>query len=117
MLNVTGSDYPDINIGSEPTTDRFIIVMKGPEKKVLQGHALVNHKGLAFRTLHKVNSIEQSILCASILNDCSLLFQFGNTFLSKMQASMTPDSGMLEGITFVDTPGILSGQQTSAERG
>jgi len=90
-----GSDYPDINIGSEPTTDRFIIVMKGPEKKVLQGHALVNHKGLAFRTLHK----------------------FGNTFLSKMQASMTPDSGMLEGITFVDTPGILSGQQTSAERG
>ena len=52
-----GSDYPDINIGTEPTTDRFIVVMKGPEKKVMQGHALVNHKGLSFRTLHKVISI------------------------------------------------------------
>ena len=55
---IAGADYPDINIGSEPTTDRFIVVMKGPEKKVVQGHALVNHKGMAFRTLHKVDTFE-----------------------------------------------------------
>jgi len=90
-----GSDYPDINIGTEPTTDRFIVVMKGPEKKVMQGHALVNHKGLSFRTLHK----------------------FGNAFLSKLQASMTPDSSLLEGVCFVDTPGILSGHHTADDRG
>ena len=64
-----GSDYPDINIGSEPTTDRFIVVMKGPEKKVLQGHALVNHKGLAFRTLHKVRT--QTVYIEQV-NPCRL---------------------------------------------
>jgi len=69
--------------------------MKGPEKKVVQGHALVNHKGMAFRSLHK----------------------FGNSFLSKLQASMTPHSSILDGVCFVDTPGILSGQHTAADRG
>ena len=54
IKHLIGVDYPDINIGTEPTTDRFICVMKGPEKKVLQGHALVNHKNLPFRPLAKV---------------------------------------------------------------
>ena len=82
---MAGDDYPGINIGPEPTTDRFTIILHGKEKKVIAGNSLVLHKQLPFRSLQK----------------------FGNSFLSRLQCSMV-DSNMLNGLGLIDTPGKLS---------
>ena len=44
------------------------------------------------------------------------LSQFGNKFLNRFQASKTP-SPVLEGLTLIDTPGILSGEKQVTDRG
>lgn len=36
-----GRDYPGIHIGPEPTTDRFVVVMHGPEERRTPGNTLV----------------------------------------------------------------------------
>ena len=79
---MAGEDYPGINIGPEPTTDKFTIILHGKEKKVIAGNSLVLHKQLPFRSLQK----------------------FGNSFLSRLQCSMV-DSSMLNGLALIDTPG------------
>ena len=82
---MAGENYPGINIGPEPTTDKFTIILHGKEKKVIPGNSLVMHKKLPFRSLQK----------------------FGNTFLSRLQCSMV-DSNMLNGLALVDTPGVFT---------
>eukprot|EP00002_Diphylleia_rotans_P004867 TRINITY_DN1378_c0_g1_i2.p1 TRINITY_DN1378_c0_g1~~TRINITY_DN1378_c0_g1_i2.p1 ORF type:complete len:435 (-),score=116.79 TRINITY_DN1378_c0_g1_i2:181-1485(-) len=81
-------DFPGIRIGPEPTTDRFIAVMHGPEDLVIPGNALSIQQDKPFTGLSK----------------------FGSAFLSRMEASECP-APMLERITFVDTPGVLSGEK------
>ena len=81
---MAGDDYPGINIGPEPTTDKFTVILHGKEKKVIAGNSLVLHKHLPFRPLQK----------------------FGNSFLSRLQCSMV-DSSMLNGLGLVDTPGNM----------
>ncbi|KAJ1830488.1 hypothetical protein LPJ70_006910, partial [Coemansia sp. RSA 2708] len=34
-----GESYPGAHVGIEPTTDRFVAIMNGPEPKVIPGHA------------------------------------------------------------------------------
>ncbi|KAJ2683318.1 hypothetical protein H4R19_007013, partial [Coemansia spiralis] len=34
-----GEAYPGAHVGIEPTTDRFVAIMNGPEPKVVPGHA------------------------------------------------------------------------------
>ena len=82
---MAGEDYPGINIGPEPTTDKFTIILHGKDKKVIAGNSLVLHKQLPFRSLQK----------------------FGNSFLSRLQCSMV-DSSMLNGLALIDTPGKSS---------
>ena len=36
-----GRDYPGLHIGPEPTTDRFVVVMNGPEDRRTPGNTLV----------------------------------------------------------------------------
>eukprot|EP01105_Mastigella_eilhardi_P010128 TRINITY_DN2371_c0_g1_i1.p1 TRINITY_DN2371_c0_g1~~TRINITY_DN2371_c0_g1_i1.p1 ORF type:complete len:507 (-),score=167.34 TRINITY_DN2371_c0_g1_i1:109-1629(-) len=81
-------DYPGQNIGPEPTTDRFVAVMHQKQEMVIPGNALCVQADLPFRALTK----------------------FGNDFLNKFQASMVP-APILEDLTFVDTPGVLSGEK------
>ena len=81
---MAGEDYPGINIGPEPTTDRFTVILHGKEKKVISGNSLVMHKQLPFPALQK----------------------FGNAFLSRLQCSIV-DSNMLNGLALVDTPGKI----------
>ncbi len=71
-----------MQIGPEPTTDSFIAVMHGEDKKVIPGNVLVVDQNKNFKTLTK----------------------FGNIFLNKLQCSQLP-SKRLEILTFVDTPG------------
>lgn len=87
-------DFPGIRIGPEPTTDSFIAVMHGENEQVIPGNALIVDPKKPFRTLSS----------------------FGNAFLNRFCCSELP-SGVLESITIVDTPGILSGEKQSVSRG
>lgn len=87
-------DFPGIRIGPEPTTDRFIAVMYGEQESVIPGNALVVDPKKQFRPLSK----------------------FGNAFLNRFQCSMV-SSPVLQSITIVDSPGILSGEKQRVDRG
>lgn len=86
-------DYPGIRIGPEPTTDKFMVVMGGEKEQSIPGNALV-----ADPTKHFID-----------------LSRFGNKFLKKLHCGIV-NAPLLDSITFVDTPGILSGEKQRAQR-
>mmetsp|Transcript_6348 Transcript_6348/g.10527 ORF Transcript_6348/g.10527 Transcript_6348/m.10527 type:complete len:515 (-) Transcript_6348:42-1586(-) len=83
-----GRDFPGIRVGPEPTTDRFTAVLWGRSDKIIPGAALCSQAHRPFAGLNP----------------------FGNNFLSRMEGSEC-DAAILQNITLIDTPGILSGQK------
>lgn len=81
-------EFPGSHIGPEPTTDRFWAVMHGPSDRITPGNAVAVQADKPFRGLS----------------------QFGTGFLSKFELSQCP-CPILEHVTFVDTPGVLSGEK------
>ncbi|KAG6695462.1 hypothetical protein I3842_09G098500 [Carya illinoinensis] len=86
-------DYPGAHIGPEPTTDRFVVVMSGPDERSIPGNTIAVHAEMPF----------------------SGLTTFGGAFLSKFECSQMPHP-LLDQITFVDTPGVLSGEKQRTQR-
>ena len=80
--------FPGSRIGPEPTTDRFVAVMEGDEERVIPGNALSVDDTKPFHALNR----------------------FGSSFLSKFEAAQC-SAGILKHVTFIDTPGILSGEK------
>ncbi|PKU85353.1 EH domain-containing protein 1 [Dendrobium catenatum] len=87
------TSYPGAHIGPEPTTDRFVVVMSGPDERSIPGNTIAVQADMPF----------------------SGLTAFGTAFLSKFQCSQMPHP-LLEQITFVDTPGVLSGEKQRTQR-
>ncbi|OWM90831.1 hypothetical protein CDL15_Pgr011591 [Punica granatum] len=93
---LTSSDFdakPMAQIGPEPTTDRFVVVMSGPDERSIPGNTVAVQADTPFAGLTT----------------------FGSAFLSKFQCSQMPHP-LLEHVTFVDTPGILSGEKQRDQR-
>lgn len=89
-----GREFPGQRIGPEPTTDRFTVLINGPEERTIPGNALSVHPDLPFRGLER----------------------FGVSFLSRFEGSQLPSS-VLRSVTLIDTPGILSGEKQRTNRG
>jgi len=87
-------EFPGCHIGPEPTTDRFIVIMKGEKGNCIPGNALVLDPKKQFRPLTK----------------------FGTSFLNRFQCSLV-DSPVLDSVSIIDTPGILSGEKQRVDRG
>ena len=79
-----GRDFPGQEIGKPPTTREFILVDHGADA-VVPGRVLLNDPTSQFRTLSKYGTA------------------FANMFL--MSTTLSP---VLERVSFLDTPGILS---------
>ena len=90
-------DFPGSRIGPEPTTDRFLAVMAG---RPGQAEAVVPGNAAAVDVDRPFTS----------------LARFGISFLSRFEVSELA-SPILDNISFVDTPGILSGEKQRVERG
>lgn len=90
-------DFPGARIGPEPTTDRFLAIMAsrpGQAEGVIPGNAAAVDVDRPFSSLGR----------------------FGISFLSRFEVSEL-QSPILDNISFVDTPGILSGEKQRVERG
>jgi len=81
-------EYPGAHIGPEPTTDRFVVVMGGEEERITPGNTLVVEADKPYADLAK----------------------FGTSFLNKLECTQC-DSRLLDEVTLIDTPGVLSGQK------
>ncbi|XP_038691690.1 EH domain-containing protein 1 isoform X2 [Tripterygium wilfordii] len=93
IKHLLNCNYPGAHIGPEPTTDRFVVVMSGPDERSIPGNTIAVQADMPF----------------------SGLTTFGTAFLSKFECSQMPHP-LLEHITFVDTPGVLSGEKQRTQR-
>lgn len=90
IKHIIGQDYPGISIGPEPTTDKFVVVQYGAEKRSIPGD---------FLTVDQENMFT-SIATASKSKVGSALHHL---------QGVTVKSEILREMSFLDTPGILSG--------
>ncbi|KAI8474973.1 MAG: P-loop containing nucleoside triphosphate hydrolase protein [Monoraphidium minutum] len=93
IKSILGRDYPGAHIGPEPTTDRFVVVHHGLEERRTPGNTLAVQSDKPFQGLSG----------------------FGTGFLKRFEGSQCP-AKLLEEISIVDTPGVLSGEKQRIDR-
>jgi len=86
--------YPGAHIGPEPTTDRFVVLMHGLDDRTTPGNTMAVNSALPYTGLQS----------------------FGTGFLSKFEGSQC-DAELLNSVSLIDTPGVLSGEKQRIDRG
>jgi len=81
-------DYPGMLIGPEPTTDKFVVIGHGEKDSRIPGNTLVITSSKPYQALAT----------------------YGDGFLSRLE-EVQMNHDLLESVTFIDTPGILSGEK------
>ncbi|EED91328.1 eh domain-containing protein, partial [Thalassiosira pseudonana CCMP1335] len=94
--HLLGEEFPGMNIGPEPTTDKFMALFYGGDKD-------------------KDSSDDGNTLTVTRNLPFSSLSQFGSAFLNHFVGSSS-SSPLLKRITFIDTPGVLSGEKQRINR-
>ncbi|CAD5232486.1 unnamed protein product [Bursaphelenchus xylophilus] len=89
-----GQEYPGSRIGPDPTTDTFTVVHYGEKQHEVMGATLMADPSLPFQCLST----------------------FGSTFSTRIRGAAL-NSGLLKHMTLIDTPGILSGEKHTSNRG
>ncbi|XP_063350026.1 EH domain-containing protein 2-like [Pelmatolapia mariae] len=87
-------DFLGSRVGPEPTTDCFTALMYGEVEGIIPGNALTMDPKKPFRNLDP----------------------FGNSFLNRFQCVQMPNQ-ILESISIIDTPGILTAAKRKLSRG
>eukprot|EP00931_Biecheleriopsis_adriatica_P048977 TRINITY_DN28315_c0_g1_i1.p1 TRINITY_DN28315_c0_g1~~TRINITY_DN28315_c0_g1_i1.p1 ORF type:complete len:504 (-),score=104.49 TRINITY_DN28315_c0_g1_i1:57-1568(-) len=91
---ITGIESTFFDIRPQPSTDKFMAVVHGDEEKVINGDAATCLPELPY----------------------SGLSRFGSSFLGKFQV-LVERADILQQISFIDTPGVLSGDKQRISRG
>uniref|UniRef100_A0A3Q3W5P0 EH-domain containing 2a n=1 Tax=Mola mola TaxID=94237 RepID=A0A3Q3W5P0_MOLML len=87
-------DFPGSRVGPEPTTDCFTALMYGQGEGIIPGNALTMDPKKPFRNLDI----------------------FGNAFLNRFQCVQLSNK-VLESVSIIDTPGILTAAKRKLSRG
>lgn len=105
-------EFPGAHIGPEPTTDRFIAVMYGPTERVTPGEFCPSEGVARPLQLTTLSFFIRQGNALAVQEDKPFrgLSQFGTAFLQRLECSQCP-CPLLESVTFIDTPGVLSGEK------
>jgi EH domain-containing protein 1 len=131
LNHLLGEDFPGMHIGPEPTTDKFMALYHGGD-----GSADDNKKfNSGFKKRNNTSNDDDSTQHSVVTDDVrasgrlvkgntltvtpnlpfSSLSQFGSAFLNHFVGSSC-NSPLLKRITFIDTPGVLSGEKQRINR-
>ncbi|KAL7545618.1 hypothetical protein ACHAWF_008974 [Thalassiosira exigua] len=127
LNHLLGEDFPGMHIGPEPTTDKFMALFYGGDDTNNEDRKLNS----GFHKMNKSRDDERSIVTDDIRASGRLikgntltvtpklpfssLSQFGSAFLNHFVGSSS-SSSLLKRITFIDTPGVLSGEKQRINR-
>lgn len=135
ISHLLGEDFPGMNIGPEPTTDKYMALFYGGDKNDASDNMDAKFKtrfSKKARGVHLDDDSSQSIATDDIVAakgklikgntltvtpslPFSSLSQFGSAFLNHFVGSSSA-SPLLKRITFIDTPGVLSGEKQRINR-
>eukprot|EP00984_Skeletonema_dohrnii_P007989 scaffold2944_cov155-Skeletonema_dohrnii-CCMP3373.AAC.6 len=140
LNHLLGEDFPGMHIGPEPTTDKFMALFhSGDKDDTANTTADANTiKNAGFRKKNKNNTDDDASFktTPSVVTDdirasgrllkgntltvtpnlpFSSLSQFGSAFLNHFVGSASTSS-LLKRLTFIDTPGVLSGEKQRLNR-
>lgn len=142
LNHLLGEDFPGMHIGPEPTTDKFMALFHGGDKddagnrnvdaKTIKNAGFRNKKNnnngkdddASFKTTPSVVTddirasgrlVKGNTLTVTPNLPFSSLSQFGSAFLNHFVGSAST-SPLLKRLTFIDTPGVLSGEKQRLNR-
>jgi GTPase SAR1 family protein len=136
VSHLLGEDFPGMHIGPEPTTDKFMALFYGGDKnndgsdetsgkyingfpKKTRGMQLDDDSVRSIATDGIIDArgrlVKGNTLTVTPTLPFSSLSQFGSAFLNHFVGSSS-SSPLLKRITFIDTPGVLSGEKQRINR-
>jgi len=129
LNHLLGEDFPGMHIGPEPTTDKFMALFhdgvdthNSQTKKMSSGfHKKDKTGGDSARSIvtddirASGRLVKGNTLTVTPNLPFSSLSQFGSAFLNHFVGSSSA-SPLLRRLTFIDTPGVLSGEKQRIKR-